>query len=230
MTSFLTFMATPAINQVIETNSYGRKCVRLGRLYSVVVFWVYQQGGLLGYLFRDSPSLLVKLLSPSNTIVESEQALREIDFIGKELYTEREELQDDEKGFFGHSVRELRKMGVELIKIPPDEGLDVEVKLEDAGVLMRKEFVHGIAFGFHFPGIFTSYWESAYKIRDEKEWVAYWKRGIVSSKQQKIQAMSEAICGLCNGAMEWNSREIPQILDSIDMQVLEDIRSEHLNG
>ena len=72
MTSFLTVIATPAVQQVAEKSFFGKSHVRIGRLFNVIGYWVYQQGGVMGYALNDNPQLLAKLVAPPNTYIDNQ--------------------------------------------------------------------------------------------------------------------------------------------------------------
>lgn len=228
MSSFLTFMAIPAIKQATEKSTFGKPYIRIGRLYAIVGLWVYQQGGLLGYVLREHPHLLVKLIAPPDPSFVLEQALNELYGTRKVLSKELENLENEEKTFFSlYTLRELRQVGIELIKFPPDKELDRKVDFDTADKIMRLAFIKGVAFGFHFPERFASCWESSYKACEDEEWAEAFSRGIVSSKIQKTPTISQATCDLCNGAIEWNTTESSKVLDTLDIQLLQTILSSH---
>jgi hypothetical protein len=227
MTSFLTFLAIPAIKQATEKSTFEKPFVRMGRLYGVVGVWVYQQGGLLGYILREHPHLLVKLIAPPDPSFVPEQALIELYDTRKIISKELENLEKDENTFFSlYTVRELRQTGIELIKFPADKGLDKKVDFESASQIMRLAFIKGVAFGFHCPELFVSCWDATYKVVPDKEWEEYWKRGIVPEMQRTIP-FDQAVCDLCEGAIAWSIAESSEVLDTSDIRLLHSIISTH---
>jgi hypothetical protein len=225
MTSFLTFMAIPAIKQATEKSTFGKPYVRIGRLYAVVGVWVYQQGGLLGYVLREHPHLLVKLIAPPDPSFVPEQALKELYDTRKVVSKELENLENDENTFFSlYTLRELRQSGIELIKFPTDKGLDKKVDFESASQIMRLAFIKGVAFGFHYPKQFANCWDVSYKVVPDKEWTEAWKHGIVPEKQRTIP-FDQAVYDLCEGAIAWNREESFKVLNNSDIEILQNIHS-----
>jgi hypothetical protein len=227
MTSFLTFIAIPAIRQATETHAFGKPYVKIGRLFAIVGVWVYQQGGLLGYVLREHPQLLVKLVIPQDPSIVPEQAMKELYGTKEVVEKELKSAENEEKTFFNlYTVRELQQAGIELIKYPLDKGLDKKVDFESASQIMRLAFIKGVAFGFHYPEQFVSCWDASYKVVPDQEWAEAWKRGIVPEKQRAIP-FGQAVCDLCDGAITWNRDEPSKILNNSDIEILQNILSRY---
>ena len=62
MSIFLSWVAGPTIQQVAERSFFRKQYVRVSRLIGIVGYWVYQQGGVLGYTLGEEPILLGKLM------------------------------------------------------------------------------------------------------------------------------------------------------------------------
>jgi hypothetical protein len=225
MASFSTFMAIPAIRQATEKSMFGKPYVRMGKLFTIVGYWVYQQGGLLGYVLREYPKLLIKLIIPQDASIAPEQAMQELYSIKEVVEKELENPENGEKTFFAlYTVRELRQAGIELIKLPSDKALNNKVDFESASQIMRLAFIKGVTFGFHFPEQFTRCWDTSYRSVPDKEWAEASKLGIVPQKQRTI-SFSQAVCDLCEGAISWNNDESLKVLNSSDINILQNILS-----
>ena len=223
MTSFLTVIATPAVQQVGEKSLFGKPQVRIGRLFNVIGYWVYQQGGVMGYALRDNPALLGKLAAPPeiNNINETE-IVEYFRGLSEQVASQLDEVKNEEKSFFYlYTVRELRKIGIELIRWPPDKNLDKKANAEFAGDVMRISFLQGIALGFNFPEQFSIYWDNTYRMRPDSEWEEMRNRGIVLSEMQIKRTLNEAIVDIAENAITWGTHEAPKVLDTHDIQILE---------
>lgn len=224
MTSFLTFMAAPAIRQATEKSIFGKPYVRIGRLFTIVGTWVYQQGGLLGYVLRDHPQLLVKLIAPPEPSFVPEQAMEELYDMRKVVAKELENVGNENKTFFSlYTLRELRQCGIDLIKVPPDKALDKKVDFEFAGNVMRIAFIKGVAFGFHFPEQFSACWDASYRTVADNEWSDWRKYGLNLPETQRTFTLSQATHDLCEGAIEWSTSQSPEVLSTSDIQLLQTI-------
>jgi hypothetical protein len=232
MSSFLTFLATPAIKQVSKRTIFGKPYTRIGSLFGVVGFWVYQEGGVLGYFLRDTPKLLAKLaVPPGITAVNEKQIIKEIKESSSIVESELKEVEDEEKTFFHlYTVRELRDIGIDLLRWPPDKNLNKKANAEFAGNVMRISFIEGIAFGLNFPEQFAIYWDNTYRIVPGSKWQELRQRGIVLSKMQHKLTLNEAIVEIAEGAIIWGTNQSPNILDTNDICVLQAIIEANKKG
>lgn len=228
MSSFLTFLVTPAVQQVVKTPIFRKPYTSVGSLFIVIGWWVYQQGGVLGYVFRDNPNLLAKLaVPPEITVIDEKQIIAELKELSSEVESRLKENEAEEKTFFHlYTFRELRNIGVDLSRGPLGKNLKKlreKVNAELAGDVMRMAFAEGTAFGFNFPEQFAIYWENTYRMRPDSEWQEWRQRGIIlSEKQQKLE-LNEAIAELAEGAIIWNENQSPKMLDRNDIGVLQAI-------
>lgn len=227
MASFLTVIATPAIRQVTEKSIFGGPYVRIGRLFHVIGYWVYQQGGVLGYALRDNPALLGKLAAPPEITNTNEVEIVEyFKELSEKVASELEEVKDEEKAFFHlYTVRELRGIGIELIRWPPDKNLEKKANAEFVGDVMRISFIKGIALGFNFPEQFSIYWDNTYRVRSDSEWEEMRNRGIVLSEMQEKRTLKKAIVEMAENAILWGTDESPHSLDKDDIETLKSLIS-----
>lgn len=227
MASFLTVIVTPAIRQVSEKSVFGKPYVRIGRLFNVIGYWVYQQGGVLGYYLRYSPALLGKLAAPPElTNINETEIVEYFKGLSETVASALEEVKDQEKTFFYlYTVRELRSIGIELIRWPPDKNLEKKADAEFAGDVMRISFLKGIALGFSFPEQFSAYWDNTYRMRPDSEWEEMRKRGIVFSEMQQKRTLNEAIAEMAENAIIWGTHEAPSVLDIHDIEILKSLIS-----
>ena len=222
MSSFLSFLAAPAVKQASKRPIFGKPYTSIGSLFIVIGWWVYQQGGVLGHCLRDTPNLLAKLAVPSGTTaIKKEEIIREIKESSSIVESELEEMKGEEETFFHlYTVRELHRIGIDFPQWPPDKRLYEKASADSAGDVMRISFVRGIDLGFNFPDEFAVYWDNTYKIWPDSKWKAWCGRGIAHSKIQHKQTLKEAIVELAEGAITWNKSQSPKMLDANDTNVL----------
>lgn len=223
VTSFLTVIARPAVQNITEKPLFGKPYVRIGRLFFALGSWVFQQGGLLGYALRDKPILLGKLAAPPDITNINETEIVEyfkglFDVVASQL---AEAENEDKTFFYLYTVRELRKIGIDLIQWPADKNLEKKADVEFVGYVMRISFLEGIALGFNFPEQFSIYWDNTYRMRADSEWEEMRNRGIVLSEMQEKQTLKIAIVDVAENAILWSKNQAPNILDVNDIEILE---------
>ena len=217
MTSFLSVIAAPAVRQVSEQGLFGKPFVRLGKLFIVVGYWVYQQGGALGYGLKGHPALLGKLLPR----VAPEQAAKYVASLHEVVTAHLAESEGQEKTFFHlYVVRELRGLGIDIIAWPPSKVLGKKVSPEMASDTMVISFIEGAALGHHFPELFKEYWEHTYRQRPDSEWQEMRAQGLILSEVQQARPLGTAIAEIAEMAYLWAAEEAPQMLDSHEVQLL----------
>jgi len=225
MSSFLTFLATPAIKQVSKKPIFGEPYTSIGSLFIVIGWWVYQAGGVLGFCLRDTPDLLAKLAAPPGIeTINTEEIIKGIKESSSIVESRLKEAEDEEKTFFHlYTLRQLRSIGIDSARWPPDKRLNDKADTECAGGVMRISFVEGIDFGYNFPEQFAIYWDNTYRIRPDSEWQEWRERSIVHSKIQYKQTLKEAIVQIVEGAITWGTSQSPNMLDPNDIRVLQEI-------
>ena len=228
MSSFLSFLARPAVQRVTKKPIFGEPYTSIGSLFCVIGWWVYQEGGVLGYFLRDNTNILAKLAVSSDVkIVNEQEIIKEIKSSSSIVESELKEVEDEEKTFFHlYTFRELRDIGIDLLQGPLDKNLKnlrEKADLDFAGDVMRISFIRGIDFGFNFPEQFAIYWDNTYRIRPDNEWQEMRKRGIVSSEIQQKRTLNEAIVEMAEGAIIWGTNQSPNMLDPNDICVLQAI-------
>lgn len=228
MSSFLTFLATPAVKQVTRKPVFGKPYTSIGSLFCVIGWWVYQQGGVLGYIFRDNPNLLAKLaVPPGITVINEKQITEELKELSSEVESRLKENEAEEKTLFHlYTFRELRNIGIDLSRGPLGKDLKKlreKVDAELAGDVMRMAFAEGTAFGFNFPEQFAIYWDNTYRIMPDSKWQEWRQRGIILSEKQRKLTLNEAIVEVAEGAIIWNKNQSPKMLDPNDICVLKGI-------
>jgi len=228
MSSFLTFVARPAVEQATKRPIFGKPYTTVGSLFCVIGWTVCQAGGVLGYCLRDTPNLLAKLaVPPGITTVNEEEIIKEIKESSSTVESELKEMDDEEKTFFHlYTVRELRGIGIDLLQGSLHENLRSlrkKANAQFAGDVMRISFVRGIDFGFNFPEQFAVYWQNTYRIRPDSEWQKLRQRGIILSEKQPGLTLNEAIVANAELAIIWNENQSPKMLDPDDICVLQAI-------
>lgn len=232
MSSFLSFLATPVIKQVSKKTIFGKPYARIGSLFAVVGFSVYQAGGVLGYFLRETPNLLAKLaVPPGITTINEKQIIKEIKESSSIIESELKEVEDEEKTFFYlYTVRELRNIGIDFFRWPPDKKLNKKANADFAGDVMRIAFIKGIDFGFNFPEQFAIYWDNTHRIIPDSEWQELHQRGVVLSETQRNLTLNEAIVDIAEGAIIWGTNQSPNMLDPNDICVLQAIIEANKKG
>ena len=227
MSSFLTFLVTPAVKQVTKKPILGKPYTIVGSLFGVIGWWVYQQGGVLGYVFRDNPSLLAKLAAPPGITVDGSQIIKELKELSSEVESRLKENETEEKTLFHlYTFRELRNIGIDPSRGSLDENLKKlreKVHAEVAGDVMRMAFAEGIAFGFHFPEQFAVYWDNTHRMIPDSKWQELRQRGIILSERQHNLKLNEAIVELAEAAVIWDKSQSTKMLDSNDISILKGI-------
>ncbi|MFC1971642.1 hypothetical protein ACFLV0_06970 [Chloroflexota bacterium] len=224
-------IAGPAIRQVAEKSFFGKPFTRIGRLFNVVGYWVYQEGGVLGYALRDKPALLWKLAAPAETPNISEAGIvKEFMKLSGEVASALEETKNEEKTFYYlYTMRELRDCGIKLNKWPPDKKLEDKADVKLSGDVMRISFAKGITLGFNFPEQFYIYWENTYRMRPDSEWEEMRKKSIVFSDKQQKRTLNEAIIEIAENAIAWSAGDTPIKFDNNDIEALESLISIYKN-
>ena len=225
MPGFLYIIAGPAINQVTEKSFLRKPFVRIGGLFGVIGYWVFQEGGILGYAFRDKPTLLWKLVTQTGSPNQNKaEIIKEFTGLNEPTASASKELKDEEQTFFHlYTMRELRSIGINLNQWPPDKKIKNKADVKFADVVMRLAFVKGIEFGFNLPEQFKIYWENTYKMRPYNEWEEMRKRGIVTSDKQQERTLNEAIIEIAENAIVWSAGDTPIKLDNNDIKALESL-------
>ena len=225
MSSFLTYLATPAVKQVTKRPIFGKPYTSVGSLFTVIGWWVYQAGGVLGYCLRGTPNLLAKLAAPPGIkTINTEGIINGIKESASIVESKLKEMEGEEKTFFHlYTVRELRGIGIDFPQWPYDKRLNEKADVDFAGNVVRIAVIEGIDFGFNFPEEFAVYWDNTYRIRPDSEWQKWYERGIVRSKTQQKRTLKEAIIELAEGAIVWDKNQSPKMLDANDIRVLQAI-------
>ena len=217
MASFLSVIAALAVRHASEQGLFGKPFVRLGKLFIVVGYWVYQQGGALGYGLKGHPALLGKLLPR----VDTEQAAKYVASLREVVTAHLAESEGQEKTFFHlYVVRELRGLGIDITAWPPSKVLDKKASPEMASDTMVISFIEGAALGYHFPELFKEYWDNTYRMRPDSEWQELRAKGLILSEVQQARPLGMAIAEIAEMAYLWAAEDAPQLLDSHEVQLL----------
>ena len=216
--SFVTLVAAPAWRQVTEKTLFGKLYVRVGRLFMAVGYWVYQQGGALGYGLRGHPTLLGKVLG-----ADPEKAAEYVAGLGDVVreHPPEAEAKGGEKTFFHlYVVPQLRGLGIDILAWPPSKDLDKKVGPETVELVTRVSFSQGAAFGYHLPELFRECWEITYRMRPDSEWQEARRFGLALSETQQDRPLEGAVAELAAAAVEWAAEEAPGLLDDSELGVL----------
>jgi hypothetical protein len=222
MLSILAELAAPAIQSASEYSPSGQLCVRAGPLITVIGYWVYQQGGLLGYALKNRPELLEKLtlqqLTQGKTQITGQHFSALKDHVAK--YLDGDNFA--EKTFVSlFTMQELKNAGVNFDSLPLDKKFNEKVYDPDVSNVMRIMYLNGVALGYNFPDIFFEYWGNTYKHRDPEEFRKAFEIGLVLSDTQRYRPLVEAISELIEYILNWCTSDAPDLLTEDETQFLQ---------
>ena len=222
MSSFLSWVAGPTIQQVAEQGYFGKPYVRLSRLIGIVGYWVYQQGGVLGYALSEEPILLGKLMGlVAETDPRADVYLENFRLAVKDSLNT---VDQDELTFFQvYIVKELADLGVDIFEWPPSRRLYEKGDEKFAFNVMRISYRKGAAFGYNYPSKFTACWERSYRIQPDNDWEWLYSQGVQISKKQPETTLSEAVTNMANLALNWAKNDEPDKLTIRELDVLENL-------
>ncbi|HEY94731.1 MAG TPA: hypothetical protein G4O15_07310 [Dehalococcoidia bacterium] len=227
MSSFLIFIAEPAVGGVVEKTFFGKHKVSIGSLYNVVGYWAYQQGAVLGYALRNNLKLLAKLAGLLGANIHDKEAeeltisLRE--WLRKMALEQLEEAGNEEKTFYHlYTARELRTFGIKNPRWPSDKALKKKVDTKFVGRVLRSSFIKGVALGLNFPTEFINFWEYTYRIRSNSESKETSKIVDLETETQPFRTLSEVIVEICRSTISWAS-EGSGILSRKEIKYLEQL-------
>jgi len=223
VTNLLTLVAVPAVQQVSEQGLFGGPFVRLGKLFTVVGSWLFQQGGVLGYTLRQHPLLLSKLIArdPSSFAVQPYDAVSPMKEVADGVIAKAAGKQSGFMEFF--VAPELATIDVDLFTFPPHKRLNDKIKAEDASNFMAFFWAKGASVGYHYPDLFRRLWERHYALRPEQEWSEMRARGLALRERQEERPLDSAIQELAETAVGWAEAEAPGLLDAAEVAVLEQL-------
>jgi hypothetical protein len=207
----MSIVAAPAWKQVAEKQLFGKPYIRVGKLFTVVGVWVYQQGGALGYGLRAHPALLIKLLG-----VAPEKAAEYVAGLGDEVRVHLAEAEAEglEKTFFHLYVAvSLRRLGIDILAEPASKELDKKADRKFVEHVTFVSWVQGAAFGYHLPESFRECWKNTYRMRLDSEWQEMRRLGLTISENQQPRSLETAVAELAADAIEWAAAEAPGLLD-----------------
>jgi hypothetical protein len=220
MSSFLSLVAGPTIQQVAERNTFGKHYVRLGPLIGIVGYLVYQQGGVLGYALSEKPLLLGKLLG----LVDENDPPADVYLLNLRpmVQDSLNKVGKDEITFFQlYIVNEFADLGIDIFEWPPSRKLNEKENEQTAFNIMRISYRKGAAFGYCYPSKFTACWERSYQIQPDKDWQWLHLQGLQISGKQPTTTLSEAITNMANLALNWANNDVTIKLDSEDLDTLQ---------
>ncbi len=196
--------------------------MRLSRLIGIVGYWVYQQGGLLGYALSEEPILLGKLLGlVDEKDPRADEYLRKLrPMVSDSLYT----VDQNELTFFQvYIVSEFADADIDVFEWPPSKKLDEKADNRYAFNVMRISYRKGAAFGFGFPSKFTDCWERSYRIQPDDDWQWLYSQGLQISEKQPETTLSEAVTNMANLALNWGKNDQPGTLTTLELDFLKNL-------
>ena len=214
ISEFVSILAAPPLERVIERRWFGNSYVRLGPLYLIVGAWLFQQGGALGYGLKEQPHLLGKLLKGSSGSQDLVDGLRP----SVETYLER--AKGSERTFYHiFAAPQLRSRGVDVDAWPPSKEWDAKVEKEMVSTVITNSFVEGAALGYHFPDTFQECWEETFRVRPDQEWQELHSLGLPLSEFQHERRLDQAVAKVATLAIGW-AAHTPGLLDIREVEAL----------
>jgi hypothetical protein len=218
MASLIGIIASPVIKKVGGTDSKGKQFLRLGPLYSAVGWWLYQQGGILGYSLKSERQLVEKIMS-----VATHNSIDDVDVYRDRVTADLESVKNEEKHVtWLYTYLEMKKIGVDITD-PKDKCFLEKVDLVQGMEVMKEAFYKGVTVGFHFPDLFKEYWENTYQKLVENEPNKGSKRSSSASKTQLELVFGKAVVNVINIIFNWNQLEGYEVLNRDDEAILETI-------
>jgi hypothetical protein len=222
MSIFLSWVAGPHIQQVAERTFFGKHYIRVSRLIGIVGYWVYQQGGVLGYALGDEPLLLGKLLG-----LFEERDPRADEYLRKLRPMVQDSLNrvdQDELTFFQvYLVNEFADLGIDIFEWPPSEKLNKKADENFAYNVMRISYRKGASFAFNFPSKFRECWERSYNIKLDDDWQWLYSRGLQITAKQPDTTLPEAVINMANLALEWIKNDESDTFSTRESNVLQNL-------
>ena len=220
MMAFSWIIAAPAIQLVLEKGLFGKPYIRLGKLYFTVGSWVFQEGGVVGYVSAGRPALLQKLFMDVSIDVSLEQFVEELNGTRGLVEKDLAESEGQEKTLSDlYTDRELRGLGIDIMARLPSTKLREKVSMERSYNVIGLAFAKGTAFGYHFPAKFKEYWEREYRMQPHSEWQYARAHGLALPEVQQPRLLKEAIAEVAQLALGWDSEEGHR-LDSYEVKLL----------
>jgi len=215
--------ATLALAKVREGGRlFGKPYVRLGPLYSVAGWWLYQTGGAFGYGLKGRPAILGKLLGipPEDAVSYVPEVL--LDMASKQLT----EASGKDKSFFQlYLVPTLATEGIHLDDLSAARKW-ASRKMHDHEAIwlfMQLIFQLGAAVGFHFPDEFRTYWDWTLRQRPEPEWAEMHERGIVSEPEQQALRLEDEVSVALLAAADWVRERAPALISPDELATVDEL-------
>jgi hypothetical protein len=222
MASLVGIIASPVVKRVGETDSKGKQFLRPRPLYGAVGWWLYQQGGILGYSLRGERQLVERIMG-----LATHNSIDDVDVYRDRVIADLESVKNREKHVtWLYTYLEMKKIGVDITD-PKDKGILETVGLIQSTEVMKEAFYKGVTMGFHFPDLFREYWGNTYLRLVESQLKEDSRRGPSPSKKQVELVFSAAIVSVINIIFNWNQLEGYEVLHREDEAILESILSDY---
>jgi hypothetical protein len=218
MASLIGIIASPVIERVGDTDSKGRQFLSPRPLYGAVGWWLYQQGGILGFSLKGERRLVEKIMS-----MATHNPMDDVDVYKDSITADLESVKNREKHItWLYTYLEMKKIGVDLTNQEGNHSLPM-IDPKQTREVMKEAFYKGVTIGFHFPDLFKEYWENTYQKLVENETNKGSKRSSTLSKTQLELAFGEAVIKVINTIFNWNQLEGYEVLNREDESTLENI-------
>jgi len=201
---------------------FGRAYVRLGPLFSVAGWWLFQTGGAFGYGLRGHPAILGKLLG-----VPAEDAVSYVQDVLLNLASwQLIQASDKDKSFFQlYLVPTLAEQGIHLDDLNAARKWGSSKVYDQQAIFdfMQATFQKGTAVGFHFAEEFRTYWDWTFRQRPEPEWAEMHKRGIVSKPEQQALRLQDEVSVALRAAADWVRERAPAQIRPHDLATVDEL-------
>ncbi len=222
MASLVGIIASPVIKKVGEIDSKGKQFLRPRPLYAAVGWWLYQQGGILGYCLRGERQLVERIMS-----VATHNSIDDVDVYRDRVIADLESVKNREKHVtWLYTYLEMKRIGVDITD-SKDKGILETVDLIQSTEVMKEAFYKGVTMGFHFPDLFREYWGNTYLRLVESQLQEDSRRDPSPSKKQVELVFGAAITKVINIIFNWNQLEGYEVLNREDEATLESILNDY---
>jgi hypothetical protein len=221
LASLIGIIASPAVKRVGETDSKGKQFLRPRPLYGAVGWWLYQQGGILGFSLKGERQLVEKIMS-----MATDNPIDNVDVYRGAVTADLESVKNKEKQItWLYTYLEMKKIGVDITN-PEDSCTPKSIDPQQSAAVLKEAFYKGVTIGFHFPDLFREYWYNTYRQLVENSHTKGQKSSPASSKEQVELVFAAAITNVINIIFNWNQLEGYVVLTREDEVTLETILNE----
>ncbi len=203
------YFAQQAGHDLIKRDIRQRPYMLGGPMFFIFSYWLFQNGGLLGFGLRGRIELITKLLfEPGATTKGVKQYLSDE---SAELLSKPKSPPDSLLELY--LVPLLSSVGIDFHDkefIDGDKSSWAAEKQYDMETLDKNAYLalrQGVAMGFHHPEIFRKCWEKTYAAESKEEWAEAFKKGLVDSPTQEIVLFPDEVKKVLSEMADWAMKD-----------------------